>query len=113
MWRAFILGVLVLAALGIGGCSKGQSVTPPTVSPKEAIRTNLTQVAQTGQAGSEVGAVMQDIEKLKATEPATAKALEDDARQLMEMSGNQEAAKAKAQQMLKNLDAGGPASTAK
>jgi DNA-binding FrmR family transcriptional regulator len=56
--------------------------------------------------GSEIGAVMQQIEALKATDAAMATALEDDARSLMSL-GSGEAAKTKAKQMLSKFQGGG------
>jgi DNA-binding FrmR family transcriptional regulator len=91
---------------GCGGGIQTESVTPPRVTPKEAIKSALDQVVQSGQVGSEIGAVMQQIEALKATDAAMATALEDDARSLMSL-GSGEAAKTKAKQMLSKLQGGG------
>lgn len=102
------LGLMALL-VGVLGCGSGireKAVTPPSVTPKEAIKSALNQVVQSGQVGSEIGAVMQQLEALKATDAATATALENDARSLMSM-GSGEAAKTKAKQMLSKLEGGG------
>jgi hypothetical protein len=101
-----VLMALLLGTLGCGGEVREEAVTPPSVTPKEAIKSALDQVVQTGQVGSEIGEVMQQIEALKATDAATATALENDARALMSM-GSGEAAKTKAKEMLGKLGGGG------
>jgi hypothetical protein len=107
MWKSKLLSAALLAGVvGCGGSIRQETVTPPSVTPKEAIKAALGPVSQTGQVGSEIGAVMLQIEALKATDAATAAALEEDARSLMSM-GPGEAAKAKAKQMLSKLEAGG------
>ncbi len=105
--KAKLLTVVLLAGVvGCGGSVRTESVTPPSITPKEAIKSALEQVAQSGQVGSEIGAVMQHIEALKATDATTAGALESDARALMSMAPG-EPAKAKAKQMLSKLEGGG------
>jgi len=101
-----LAAVLLAGVVGCGGSVRVESVTPPSITPKQAIKSALEPVAQSGQVGSEIGAVMQQIEALKATDAATAAALEADARSLMSM-GPGEAAKAKAKQMLSKLEGGG------
>jgi hypothetical protein len=101
-----LAAVLLAGVVGCGGSVRTESVTPPSVTPKEAIKSTLDQVAQSGQVGSEIGAMMQQIEALKSTDAATAAALEADARSLMSM-GPGEPAKAKAKQMLSKLEGGG------
>jgi hypothetical protein len=98
--------VLLAGVLGCGSSVREESVTPPSITPKQAIKAALEPVAQSGQVGSEIGAVMQQIEALKATDAATAAALEEDVRSLMSM-GPGEAAKAKAKQILSKLEGGG------
>ena len=98
--------VLLAGVLGCGSSIREESVTPPSITPKQAIKSALEPVAQSGQVGSEIGAVMQQIEALKATDAATATALENDARALMSM-GSGDAAKAKAKEMLGKLGGGG------
>ncbi len=104
-WKLLLLALLV-GTFGCGTEVREESVTPPSVTPKEAIKSALDQVVQSGQVGSEIGAVMQQIEALKATDAATATALETDARALMSM-GSGDAAKAKAKEMLGKLGGGG------
>ena len=107
MWNSRRLAVFLLAGvLGCGGSIREESVTPPSITPKEAIKSALEPVAQTGQVGSEIGAVMQQVEALKATDAATAEALEQDVRSLMSMGPGEEA-KAKAKEILSKLEGGG------
>ena len=101
-----LAAVLLAGVVGCGGSVRVESVTPPSITPKQAIKSALEPVAQSGQVGSEIGAVMQQIEALKATDAATAAALEEDVRSLMSM-GPGEAAKAKAKQILSKLEGGG------
>jgi hypothetical protein len=107
MWKSKVLSAALLAGVvGCGGSIRQETVTPPSVTPKEAIKAALGPVSQTGEFGSEVGSVMLQIEALKGTDAATAAALEEDARALMSM-GPGEAAKTKAKQMLGKLEGGG------
>jgi hypothetical protein len=100
-WIRVITLLGIVAVLGCG--SKGQKVTPPTVSPKDAVKKALEDIAQSGQGGSAVGAIMSDLEKLKATEQAVAEELIKDANVLMSTNGEDQI-KAKAQEMLKKLE---------
>jgi hypothetical protein len=109
MMNARMLVLLLLVGFfGCGSPIQEERVTPPSVTPQEAIRAALNQVVETGQAGSAIGGMMQHIEALKASDPATAAVLEEGANQLMSMdAGNPEAAKAKARELLTRLDSGG------
>ena len=102
-----LVPVLLLSLLGCGGGIKEEKVTPPTVTPKEAIQKALTPIAETGQVGSEVGGVMQNVEALKASDAALADTLQKGLSELMSMSGNPEGAKQKAKELLGKLNAGG------
>lgn len=99
--------VLLLALVGCGSGIKEERVTPPTVTPKEAIQKTLTSVAETGQVGSEIGAVMQQVEALKGSDAALAETLQKGLSELMSMGGNPEGAKQKAKELLGKLTAGG------
>jgi hypothetical protein len=101
------LPVLVLALAGCGSSIKEEKVTPPTVTPKEAIQKVLTMVAETGQVGSEIGGVMPDVQTLKASNAAVGESLQKGLSELMSMSGNPEGAKAKAKELLAQLNAVG------
>ena len=106
-WFRFLVlpvGVVIV------GCRPGAgSVTPPPeVSPAEAVRKALEQVAESGRGGSEIGAMMNDLEAMKATDPQTAEALIEDAKALMSISDSA-AIKAKAKEMLGKLGSGAPA----
>ncbi len=106
MWKSRLLAAALLTGvLGCGGSIREESVTPPSITPQQAIKSALDQVVESGQVGSEIGAVMQQIEALKATDAATAAELEQDARSLMSMAPG-ESAKAKAKQMLSKLNGG-------
>lgn len=100
---------LLLTAVMISGCGGGggsESVVPPDVSPRDAVKATLEQIAESGQGGSEIGAMMQDLEKLKETDAATADALIQDANALMSTTGGKEAITAKAKEMLAKLESG-------
>ena len=108
MKRRVLLLVLLVGISGCGGSIDEESVTPPSVTPKDAIKAALEQVVQTGQAGSEIGGVMGDIEKLKSDDPATAAAMEQGVNELMTIGASNPAqAKKKAQELLQKLNAGG------
>jgi len=102
-----LVPVLLLALVGCGGSIKEEKVTPPTVTSKEAIQKALTPIAESGQVGSEIGAVMQDVQALKASDAALAETLQKGLNELMSMSGNPEGAKKKARELLVKLNGGG------
>jgi hypothetical protein len=105
-WFRFL--VLPVAVV-IVGCRPGaESVTPPEVTPVDAVKKALEQVVESGRGGSEIGAMMNDLEAMKATDPQTAEALIEDAKALMSMSDSA-AIKAKAKEMLGKLGSGAPA----
>ncbi len=105
---SWLRSMLVLAAVAVlVGCGpRAESVKAPEVSAKEAVTKALQNIAQTGQGGSEIGAIMQDLERMKATDPQLAETLIQDANQMMSL-GNPAEVKAKAQEMLGKLGAGG------
>jgi hypothetical protein len=101
------MGLLVLLAtvVMIGCGPKSETVTAPEVAPRDAVRQALEGLAESGQGGSEIGAIMADLDKLAAEDPALAESLKADANAMMTMSGEQVQAKAK--EMLKKLEGGG------
>lgn len=103
----FLAPFLLLAVLGCGDPIKEETVTPPTVAPKDAIKAALTPAAESGQVGSEIGGIMEHIRTIKSTDAALGASLEQDANSLMQSSGNPEAVKAKIKAMLQKLDAAG------
>jgi len=106
MWKwTLVVLCLVVSVVGCGDGVQTEAVTPPTVTPKDAIKASLSQVAETGQVGSEIGAVMQHISALKATDAALATTLEKDVNGLMSM-GSGDAAKAKAKEIIGKLGGG-------
>lgn len=98
---------LLLAVLGCGGPIKQETVTPPTVTPKDAIKAALTPAAESGQVGSEIGGILEHIRTIKSTDADLGASLEKDANSLMQSSANPEAVKAKIKAMLQKLDAAG------
>jgi len=99
--------VLLVFALAVIGCSGGtgpgpQKVQPVQVQPADAIRSALESVAQTGQLGSEGLTIQENIEKLRASDPAKAEELAKDYEALQGMSDPAKV-RAKAQEMLGKL----------
>ncbi|RMF92406.1 MAG: hypothetical protein D6741_14930, partial [Planctomycetota bacterium] len=76
------LGILVLAAVGIG-CSNSEKVTPVERAPKDVIRERLQQIIDGGAAavGSGAGEIMQELAPLSEEDPELASSLENDARE--------------------------------
>lgn len=102
--RVLALGVVVAA---MTGCSdKGEVVKEKTYTPKESVKMALEGIIKTGQGGSEIGAMMQDIDKLRADNPQLADSLSKDGESMMSMSDASKV-KALAKDMLKRLEAGG------
>ena len=106
----FWLRMLVLASfVGLIGCGGGletKNVKPPDVTVKEKIINMLEGIAETGQGGSEVGGVMQELEKLKETDPALAEELMQDADSMMSTRISSSQLKSKAQDMIDKLEQG-------
>lgn len=102
---AKVLTLAICAALLVGcGGTGAESVKPPDLTPKEKIKEVLEGLIETGQGGSEIGVIMQEVEPLKETDPALASELEEAARTMMSsgMSGSQ--LKNKAQELLDKLE---------
>ena len=49
-----LAAVLLAGVVGCGGSVRVESVTPPSITPKQAIKSALEPVAQSGQVGSEI-----------------------------------------------------------
>ncbi len=109
-WVGFVVLSVVLVLIGCGG-PKSESVDAPKVSARDAIQKALEGIAASGQGGSEIGAMMGEIDKLAAEDAALAKDLKAGAQQLMSMSDSAKV-KAKANEMLKKLGGGGGAGSA-
>jgi hypothetical protein len=101
-WIRVITLLGIVAVLGCG--SKGEKVTPPTVSAKDSVKKALEGLVESGRGGSEIGAIMRDLETLKATDAALAGELITDARGLMSTTLGRDEIKVKAQEMLKKLE---------
>lgn len=104
-WLKVLVMFAVLAA--IHGCSdKSEAVVEKTYTPTESIRMALEGVAESGQGGSELGAMMADIDKLKETNPQLGESLSETGMKMMS-TGDPAQLKSMAKDMLKQLDAGG------
>ncbi len=105
MYRLTI--ILALVALLLGGCggSSGpgpQRVQPAQVQPADAIRSALESIARTGEVGSEGLTIQENIERLRASDPAKADALSKDYEELQRASDPGKV-KSVAAQMLQKL----------
>jgi hypothetical protein len=96
--------VILVAIVAVVGCDKAQKVTPPSVSFKESAKKALEGIVETGEGGSEIGAIQQELAKLGQTDKALADELINDANDLMSMQLGPEERKAKAKEMIKKLD---------
>lgn len=96
--RAAILFVVALVI----GCGDGTTEVPVTeTSNTDSIRRNLQSIADTGQKGSEMVAIEQDIQSLTETDPEKAAELSTEFEKLKAASGTQ--AKTQAQKMIDSL----------
>jgi hypothetical protein len=100
--KSLCVALFFAAAVGCGAVTDDDpvDVTPPSTTEK--LKASLNDVAQTGQMGSGMMTIEQEIEKLRATDAAKADALKADYEQLKTMN-NPAQAKAKAQEMLGKL----------
>ena len=92
--------VAVLAAVGCEPASEPVEVKPGGVS--ELIKMNLQHPSETGQMGSEMMAIEQDLEKLAAEDPAKAAAVKKDF-EAMKAAKSPDQVKAKAKEMMSKL----------
>ena len=96
--RTFVL-VGFAAFIGCGDVS--QDVTPPDTTAKERVKAALENVVESGQGGSEIGAIMEELKGLKESDPALAEELTQDAQSFMSTSLSSDQIKQKAKDMLK------------
>ena len=97
---ARIAFMLVIAL--IVGCGDGTTEVPVTeTSRTDSIRRNLQSIADTGQKGSEMVAIEQDIRSLAETDPEKSAELSTEFEKLKGASGTQ--AKSQAQKMIDML----------
>ena len=83
----------------------GESVSAPEVAPRDAVRQVLEGIVESGQGGSEIGAVMTELDKLAAEDAALAEELKADAESMMTTMESGKI-KAKAKEMLDKLGGG-------
>ncbi len=100
------LGVLssMMLAVAFAGCSpQSVPVEAPETTPTEALKRDLRTPAESGELGSEMIAIQDNIEQLKQTDPALAEELSQDLEQ-MQSAKDPSKVKAIAQEMLTKLD---------
>lgn len=104
-------GLLMLAATVVMfGCGpQAESVQEVKVSPRDAVKQALEGIAESGQGGSEIGAMMGELDKLAAEDAALAETLKADAEAMMMGGMSSDQIKAKAKEMLGKLEGGGGA----
>ncbi len=106
MLRVLLVVMTLVVLVGCGGDS--ETVSPPDVDAKAAIRAVLQPVADGQPGGSELGAMAEQIRVLKESDAALGGQLEQDHEQLMELvSSNPKKVAAKAKEMLAKLGGGG------
>lgn len=94
---------LLSLAVAVIGCGPGSTPVEeePGLSTKDLIRQDLQNTAETGQLGSEMMSIQNELEKLKQENPELAQELSEDLNELEGMQGSQ--AKSKAQAMIDKL----------
>lgn len=101
----FRFAVLLLTVSLLAGCDKRPAaipVTPPKTAPAEEAKAGLKHAAETGQIGSELMMIRENLEKLKSTDAAKGEALLKDLDDLSKAS-QPDAVKAKAKAMIDKL----------
>jgi len=103
--------LVLLGVIAVVGCGPSAQLTGSAQeeTPTDIAKATLEQIVESGQAGSEIGAMMVAFEEMRATDAATADALIEDGNAMMAMSSPDEI-KAKAKEMLAKL--GGEAAPA-
>ena len=101
-WFRLLVVCCFVALLGCG--DKSVKVTPPDISAKQQVKAYLENISKTGAGGSEMGAIMEELKKLEATDAALAEELREDAQTFMSTTNSPEQIKQKAQDMIKKLE---------
>lgn len=102
---SWIRAALLCGVAALVGCGKGgEAVKAPDTTAKENIKRSLEGIAERGQGGSEIGAVMNELQKLKSVDAALAEELIQDAQAFMSTALSSEQIKAKAKEMLGKLE---------
>lgn len=96
--------LVLLVAVAVVGCGPSAQLTGSVEekAPADVVKETLEQIAESGQAGSEIGPMMTALGEMEATDAALAQTLRTDGNALMGM-GNPDAVKAKAKEMLAKL----------
>ncbi len=103
--RFWLKGLVLLPMLAIVGCgTDAKEVTPPSVTAKEAVMAGLAGIVESGQGGSEIGAMMNEVEKLRPEAPELADELVKELTNMMS-STSQVDIKAKAQELYDKVKA--------
>ena len=105
-WTGLLMLAVTVVMFGCG--PKAETVEEVKLSPRETIKQALEGIAESGQGGSEIGAIMAKLDLLAEEDAALAESLKADANALM---GSMDSAqiKAKAKEMLEKLEGGGGA----
>jgi hypothetical protein len=104
VWKWIRLTLVLCGILLVAGCSNNPGSTPvdaPDLPQAELIKNDLQMVAESGQLGSEMGSIQQNLEAMKEADPAKAAELLKDLEELQSLSGD--AAKSKAKAMIGKL----------
>ena len=105
-WLRMLVLLCVAALTGCFG-DDTQQVKPPEVSPKDAVKAALEDVAESGQGGSALGGIMQELSKLEESDPQLAQELRKETQTMMSSSMSPDQVKQKAKEMIKKLEGGG------
>ena len=92
----------------IAGCSEGEKGNEADPVGREYAIKALEGIIESGQGGSEIGLVVEELQKLKETEPELAEKLIEESNNLMSAE-NSDQLKERAQAMLDQLTGGGGA----
>ncbi len=103
-WLKIAVFSCFVALIGCGDDS--QEVTPPSTTAKESVKAALQNIVDSGQGGSEIGAIMEELKKLEESDPKLAAELMTDAESFMSTQLSSDQLKEKAKEMIKKLDSG-------
>jgi hypothetical protein len=93
---------VLMLAVAILGCRQSTPVAQPQGAPVEGVKSRLEVVAETGQVGSEMILIEEDLKRMQETDPAKAGELLSDLEQL-QATVDPERAKSLAKEMLGKL----------